>query len=343
MKALNLHAVGDLRFEEVTLPHRNKEEVTLRIKASGICGSDIPRIFSKGTYHFPTIPGHEFAGIVVDADESELLGRRVAVFPLMPCGHCASCQVGEYELCNQYDYYGSRRNGAFAEFLNVKKENLVIIPDTVPFELAALCEPASVALHALRRGNVKAMETVAIYGVGPIGLILANWAVLMGVSNIVMIARDNEKIMMAKKLGYAHAINCREINPVEYIQELTNGIGADVCIEGTGNSEPLNNCLMSCRKLGTVVCMGNPTGDIHLSQDAYWMILRKQLTLTGTWNSSFNELYNDWKDTIKAIDSEKLNLFPLITHRFVLADYKKAFKIIKDRTEYFCKIMFIDS
>ena len=93
MKALNLHAVGDLRYEDVPMPVRQAGEVLLKVHACGICGSDLPRVFTKGTYHFPTIPGHEFAGEIVEADDPSLVGRRAAVFPLLPCRKCEACQV----------------------------------------------------------------------------------------------------------------------------------------------------------------------------------------------------------------------------------------------------------
>lgn len=96
MKALNLHAINDLRYEEVTLSKRKPDEVTLKIKAAGICGSDISRIFKKGTYHFPIIPGHEFSGTVIDADNKLLINKRAAVFPLIPCGKCPS--TGEIRI-----------------------------------------------------------------------------------------------------------------------------------------------------------------------------------------------------------------------------------------------------
>ena len=266
MKALNLHAVNDLRYEDVNLPVKSKDEVTIKIKAVGICGSDIPRIFEKGTYHFPTIPGHEFSGVIVNAEDKGMLNKHVAVFPLVPCGECTFCQVGEYQLCDHYDYYGSRRDGGYAEYLNVKVGNLVFLPESLSFESAAMCEPASVALHALRRGGLKAMDTLAIWGVGPIGLLLAMWGRLMGARNIILVARDDVKVRFAQKLGFRNAINSQLIDPVEYIYKLSDGKGADLCIEGTGSSIPLSACLNSCKKLGTVVCMGNPSTHKELSK-----------------------------------------------------------------------------
>ena len=120
MKALNLHGIGDLRYEDAPMPMAGKDEALLKVRAVGICGSDVPRVFVKGTYNFPTIIGHEFAGEVVEADDKTLVGRGFAVFPLIPCGKCDACKDEAYAQCADYDYYGSRRNGAMAEYLAVK-------------------------------------------------------------------------------------------------------------------------------------------------------------------------------------------------------------------------------
>ena len=123
---------------------------------------------------------------------------------------------------------------------------------------------------------------------------------------------------------------------------MTDGRGADVCVEGTGHSQALSYCLTVCRKMGTVICMGNPGGDIGLSQNAYWAILRKQLHLVGTWNSSFSELYNDWKDTVEAMASKKIDVRGLITQKYDLKDFEQAFDDIRNPKEYTCKVMFIN-
>jgi len=120
MKSANLHAIGDLRYEEVKVPVCKEDEVFVKIKNCGICGSDIGRVLDHGTYHFPTIPGHEFSGQVIYDPEGNLEGKRVAIFPLLPCFSCDMCKEERYAQCRDYDYYGSRRNGAFAEYIAVR-------------------------------------------------------------------------------------------------------------------------------------------------------------------------------------------------------------------------------
>ena len=341
MMALNLHGVGDLRYEEVPCPDRKPGEVLLKIKAVGICGSDIPRVFTKGTYHFPTIIGHEFAGAIVEAEDSALVGRGASVFPLLPCGHCEACKQEQYARCSDYDYYGSRCDGAMAEYLAVKQENLCLLPKDVTYEEAAMSEPAAVALHAFRKSGVGQGETLLIYGIGTIGLIVAQWAKAAGVKNIILAARTDDKVEFAKKLGFPLAVNVKRENLCKLVQEVTNGLGADACIEGTGASEPWADCISLAKAGGRVVCLGNPLGGMSLSQDAYWKILRKELTLVGTWNSSFGSRENDWREAIKAMQDKRLDLRSLVTHKFALDEHQEAFSLMRERREMYCKVMFV--
>ena len=131
MKALRLHGINDLRVEDIPAPKPAADEVLLKVLAAGICGSDLPRVFSKGAYHYPIILGHEFAGEITEAGEGvdpSLVGKMAAVFPLLPCFTCKACKEGHYASCANYDYYGSRRDGAFAEYIAVKVWNLVLVP-----------------------------------------------------------------------------------------------------------------------------------------------------------------------------------------------------------------------
>ena len=341
MKALVLHKIGDLRYEDIPLPQRKTDEVIVTIKAAGICGSDVPRVFTKGTYHFPTVPGHEFAGVITDAEDETLIGKKVAIFPLIPCQRCEFCEIGKYELCNNYDYYGSRRDGGFSEQLNVKLRNLIFLPDDMDLSLAALAEPAAVALHAIRLTGIKGLDTIAIWGLGPIGLLCAMWARAFG-ARVIGIARDEQKLAFAKSLGFIDLINSEKVDVVETIKGLTREKGVDCCIEGTGASEPLGQALLACKAERTVLVMGNPQGNIELSQQQYWAILRKQLHVHGTWNSSHNQHIDDWQTAIKGLYNNTIDGKSLITHRYDFSEYQVAFNKLREKQEYVCKVMFIN-
>ena len=197
MKAYVLHNVNDLRYEDVPMPNCPGGWVVVQVKASGICSSDIDRVFSKGTYHFPTIPGHEFSGVVhkvSSTDDEYLLGKRVGVFPLIPCKKCSQCKNKHYEMCSNYDYLGSRRDGGFAEYVAVPVWNLIEIPDTISFEEAAMLEPLSVGLHAIKLSNIQEQDTVAIIGTGMIGITAAQWAQKFTGNNVVVLGRSERTI-----------------------------------------------------------------------------------------------------------------------------------------------------
>ena len=175
-----------------------------------------------------------------------------------------------------------------SEFLAVKKKNLVFMPAGVSYREAAMSEPAAVAHHAFKKSGIGMGDTLVSFGVGPIGLILAGWARDAGAEHIILVARSEARTSFAHQLGFLQATDSTEVDVKSYILEQTDGRGADACIEGTGSSAALELCLQCTRNFGRVVTMGNPGGDMALSQQAYWQILRRELSLVGTWNSSFS-------------------------------------------------------
>ncbi len=327
MNAAVLHAVGDLRYEQVPVPEVHEGEVLMKVMAAGVCGSDLPRIYEKGTYHFPTIPGHEFAGKIV-AGDPELVGRRAAVFPLLPCRKCSSCEVGEYANCKNYDYYGSRRDGGFAEYIAVDKRNLILTPDTLSYACASLCEPGAVARAAIRRLGVELGDLVVIWGAGPIGLIAAQWARHAGAGCVRVVDISPEKLAFAAKFGFE-----------QYDREKDGP--CDCALEGTGASAALCDAISSLKAHGRIVLMGNPARDMTIKQSVYSQLLRKEITLRGTWNSSYNQVINDWTATVDAMASGAIKYEELITHRFPLADCNRAFEMMRDRKEFYTKVTFI--
>jgi L-iditol 2-dehydrogenase len=342
MMACNLHGIGDLRYEKVPVPDIADDEVLLEVKAAGICGSDIPRVFEKGTYHFPTIPGHEFAGVIaaVNRGDEALMGKRAAVFPLIPCGKCEACQIGEYPQCSDYDYYGSRRDGGFAEYAAVKKWNLVFVPDSIPLEHAAMCEPCAVAIHALSRVGVSLGDTVVIFGAGTIGLLAAQIARGWGAGEVILADVDAEKLAFAGKLGFSRTVNTLDTDPSEYIRSINSGRGADIALEAAGVSPAVEGCLESVKTAGKVVLMGNPAKDMNISQKAYWEILRKQLLLKGTWNSGYNDAHNDWRLALRCMERGIFDLSGMISRTFGLAECGRAFEMARLRKEFYVKLMF---
>lgn len=344
MKACVLKAVGQLVCEDVPTPTPKAGEVLLKIKASGICGSDIARIFVKGTYKFPTIPGHEFSGQVVETGEgvdSSLMGKKAAVFPLLPCRHCDMCEVGEYASCRNYNYFGSRCDGGFAEYIAVPVWNLVLSDKDLSYEEMAMAEPASVSLHALTRAGVELGDSVAIFGAGAIGLMLAELARAWGADKIFLLDIDPSKIDFAKSVGFAYALNNGQADWQKKLMDETGGRGVDIAVEGAGVSPALAGALRVAKPQGKVVLMGNPLGDMTLSQKDYWEILRKQLAVLGTWNSSYTQKKNDWKIAMNTMASGKMDVKKFITHKIKLDDASRALEMIRDKTEFSNRVMFV--
>lgn len=344
MKAYVLNAVGQLDYTDVPKPELEPGQVLVEVKAAGICGSDIPRIFTNGTYHFPTIPGHEFAGVVRSAHDVEtahLIGKRVGVFPLIPCMSCVSCKNKQYEMCMHYDYLGSRSDGGFAEFVAVPVRNLILLPDEISYEAAAMLEPACVGIHALQGIDMSRVESAAIFGPGTIGLLMAQWLQILGVENIHLVGTNRQQGELARELGFSCFYNGKEVDAVEEILRETNNEGTDLAIECVGESSVLKDCLDVTRRGGEVVLVGNPHGDLCLERDVYWKILRKQLRLKGTWNSSFvpEDAEDDWTRTLLAMKEGKLFPEKQITHKLSFDELHKGLDIMKNKTEFYNKVI----
>lgn len=340
MKALNLHGIGDLVYEDVITPEPKEGEVLLKVRACGICSSDEDRVLRTGTYHFPTIPGHEFSGEIVKTgagvDES-YLGKKASVFPLLPCGQCSACKSGEYAMCSDYKYFGSRNDGGFAEYLAVPVWNLVLLDETVDYKVGALMEPAAVALHAVRMGEVKEGQMVAVIGTGTIGILIGAFCQVYG-AEVFICGRRKESLENIQNLGF-HTIDISELS--EKVNEITGKERMDVVFEAVGSNEAMKSAILSTRNAGIVVAVGNPNGDFQLERDVYWKILRWQLQIRGTWNSDYNENKNDWKLVAKMMSEHKFPFEKLITQTYNLEEHKKAFEHLVDKTHSKTKLMFV--
>lgn len=343
MKAYVLEDIGRLTYKEMPVPQLRQDEVLVEVICAGICGSDIPRIFQTGTYHFPTIPGHEFAGIVrqAGAEENEcLVGRRVGVFPLIPCMKCEQCRKKAYEMCQTYNYLGSRTDGGFAEYVTVPVWNLIELPEEVSFEDAAMLEPTCVALHAVRQADMGNVASAAVYGCGTIGTLIIQWLAAMGIRRLYAIGTRKEQQELLSGIANGTFCNCHDQNPVDFIGQQTDGAGADIVFECVGVKESVNNSIASARAGGQIVFVGNPAGDMELDKQVYWKILRRQLTIYGTWNSSFTgEGDDEWHTAVKAVQTGKIKPSVQITHRFPFDSLADGLAAMKDKAIYTNKVM----
>lgn len=345
MKAYVLYNPNDIRYEEKNIPDISSKEVLIEVKTVGICGSDIPRIFQTGAHVHPLIPGHEFSGMVValgeDVDE-KWLGKRVGIFPLIPCGECGPCRNQQYEMCRNYSYLGSRRDGGFAEYVAVPQENLLELPDEVSYEAAAMLEPMAVAIHAMRGIGVKTLDLVAICGMGTIGLLLLMFLKEMGVEKLYVIGNKDAQKKNAILLDVCEEDFCdtRRDVPEDWLMEKTDGRGVNVFFECVGKNETVLQAVNMTAPGGKIMLVGNPYSDMQLEKAVYWKILRNQLTIKGTWNSSFiHEAADDWHYVLQRLKEKSVNPEKLISHKFSLENLEKGLSIMRDKTEDYVKII----
>lgn len=343
MKAYVLEDIVKLEYKDVDLPEIAEDEALVEIKATGICASDIPRIFETGTYTFPTIPGHEFSGVVrAVKGNSKWLNKRVGVFPLIPCKRCQQCLEKKYEMCKQYSYLGSRTDGGFAEYVKVPIWNLIELPENITYEKAAMIEPAAVALHAIRKLDIQMINNAVVYGAGTIGLLCGMWLRKLGVENVMIVAKHPTQKEFAKKMGFNNVCGIYDVDPVEWILNFTDNKGAQVVFECVGSNESIINSILSAQPCGKIVVVGNPKEDTEIPKNAYWQILRKQLEIVGSWNSTFDHIESDdWHITLRGIEDGTLPVHKLITHKILFENLNQGLIILKEKKEYAVKIMAI--
>ncbi len=358
MKAWVLHEIGRLALEEVPVPEPGPGEVLVAVKAAGICGSDIPRIYRTGAHRHPLIPGHEFSGEVAGlgkGTDKGWLGQRVGVFPLIPCRSCSPCRRKQYEMCRNYGYLGSRQDGGFAEYVAVPEWNLIRLPQQVGFEEAAMLEPMAVAVHGMRRilpgdgamaatseGGEARSYKIAVCGLGTIGLLLLMFLKEAGFREIYVIGNKDFQKKMALKLGVAEEFYCdsRKQDQHSWLMERTGGAGVDCYFECVGKSETYGLAVDGTAPAGKVVLVGNPYSDMELKKEVYWKILRNQLTVFGTWNSSFTqEDRDDWHYVLKRLAQGNIDPGGMISHRFLLEELERGLRLMRDKTEDYVKVM----
>jgi L-iditol 2-dehydrogenase len=336
MLAAVMYSPGDIRLEDVPKPPPKAGEVLLRIAAVGVCGSDIPRMLVKGAHRMPIICGHEFSGHIVEAGdgvEGFVQGDLVGVAPLIPCNACVQCKTGNFSRCLDYDYFGSRRDGAYAEYVSVPAGNLLKAPHGMDSRAAAMIDPASIALHAIWKSPPIAGQRGGVIGCGPIGLFAIQWMKLMGCRDVVAIDVAEEKLAQAREAGASHTYLVTDATPAE--------IKCDLIVEAAGHTSSINMATRLAAPGGHVVFIGIPAADVILDNRTFQYFLRQEISLHGAWNS-FGAPYpgKQWTVTLDNLASGKLRWDFMITHELGLKELPGMFQKIKDKSVFFSKVMF---
>jgi L-iditol 2-dehydrogenase len=292
MKALLLSQYKQLDVKEMPDPMPAPDEVLIRVKACGICGSDVHGFDgSSGRRIPPIVMGHEAAGTIV-ATGNEVTdlkeGDRVTFDSTISCGRCHFCRRGQINLCDNREVLGVscgdyRRMGAFAEYVAVPRRICYRLPDSLPFENAAMIEAISVAVHAVEITPVALNDTAVVVGAGMIGLLTLQAAKLAGCGRIISVDVDQTRLASAKSLGATDTILAKDTDVPKQVRELTDGLGADLAFECVGSTPTVASSIESVRKGGTVTLIGNIAPRVEIPLQS---VVTRQIRLQGSCASS---------------------------------------------------------
>ncbi|MBY3064585.1 MULTISPECIES: galactitol-1-phosphate 5-dehydrogenase [Rhizobium] len=336
MRAAVMYSPGDIRLEDIAKPELKPGHVMLRVAAVGVCGSDIPRMLIKGAHKVPIVCGHEFSGHITEVGEGVEgyeVGELMGVPPMLPCYKCDQCMTGNFSRCRDYDYFGSRRDGAYTEFVAVPVGNLLRAPEGMDPRATAMIDPASIALHAIWKAPPTAGQRGAVIGCGPIGLFAIQWMKLMGCTEVIAIDISEEKLAQAREAGADQTFLVTDQIPAN--------LKCDIIVEAAGHNSSINVAAKLAAPGGHVVFIGIPVGDITLENKTFQHFLRQEVSLRGAWNS-FGAPYpgKQWTVTLDSLASGRLKWEFMITHELGLEALPGMFEKIKNKSEFFSKIMF---
>ena len=327
MKALLLEQYMQLGYQEVPEPTISPDDVLIRVKACGICGSDVHGLDgSTGRRIPPIVMGHEAAGVIEEVGANVkgwAAGDRVTFDSTVSCGQCYFCARGEINLCDNRQVLGVscgefRRHGAFAELVSVPARILYRLPDSLGFAEAAMIEAVSIAVHAVNITPKSLGDTAVVVGSGMIGLLTIQAAKAAGFARVFAVDLDDNKLAVALRLGADAAFNPKTVDVPKAIQDLTNGRGADVALEAVGAAAPIKTAIMSVKKGGTVTLIGNIAPNIELPLQA---VVTRQIRLQGSCASS-----GEYPACIELLASGAIKVDEMISARVPLADGADWFK-----------------
>lgn len=322
-----------IQIAEIPVPKiSSPDEVLIRVKAVGICGSDVHIYEWVGgvehlTKNIPMVLGHEFSGELAEVGSQVFgfrPGDRVTSETGLTCGRCIYCLTGKPSLCDQrlgLGRIGIEKKGAMTDYVVSQVSLLHKIPDGVSYEEAAMSEPMAVALNALEQVKIFLSDPVVVLGAGPIALTIAQGAKAAGASPLVMtgLTQDRERLIIAKSLGVDETIDVQKEDPVEKVKAMTNGLGAAIAFEVSGSVKAFNQGLDMLRKGGDLIAVGIYPEDIAV--DASRKLVREMKAIRGVFGGS----RLSWDRSLNLMASGQIKLAPLITHRLPITKAEEGF------------------
>lgn len=340
MKAAVFTGPYNFEITERQNPVPGKNEVLIRIRAVGICGSDLHPYMGDGIDRREPgiIMGHEAAGDVVEVGENVTKwkpGDRVAINPQINCEECVQCKKGLPHLCDHSLLIGSSMrgflDGAMCEYLVMHEKQLYHLPDEVSYDYGTFLDPLGNAIHLINRGGVKLGDKVVVMGVGTIGLLAVQTAKLAGAVKVIAVDLSEYKLGIAKELGADVCLKSDSPDFMDRIKEETDGIGPDVVVEAVGISVTYNLALNMCRKRGTVIALGftKPQLDLAIQQ-----IIYKELNVLGSTGYA-----DECGTTLEYMRKNMVNLEKVITHRLPLEKVKQGFDLLCEKDSKAIKVI----
>lgn len=333
---------------EVKDPTIGESDVLVEVCATGICGSDVPRVWKNGAHNYPIILGHEFSGIVKEIGKDVKnfeVGDHVVGIPLIPCFECEDCKNGNYSLCKNYSFVGSRRDGSMAELISLPENNLLKIDKNIPLESAAFFEPSTVALHGIQLVDYKPDGPVLILGGGNIGAFTIQWLKVLGAEKIVVVGRNKERLQNCTKYGATDIVSTLDEDYLDQLNKLSNNRGYSFVFEAAGSTDLMHLSFQMVANKGTICMIGTPTQEMSFTVKEWEQINRKEMRVTGSW-MSYSKPWpgKEWFDTVERMKDGSIKVYPeMIYKKFPLKDIDKAFDLYKDDKKPGGKVLIISN
>jgi len=317
MKALMIEKPKTISLKDVPYPRLNEDEVIVKVKKSGVCGTDL-NIY-KGDYNinYPIIPGHEFSGIVDKLGknvEGIKEGDRVAVDPSYSCGKCKFCLANRKNLCIDFGGIGTTQPGGMAEYVSVPKEKIFILPDFMSYTEAAFVEPVACVLNALSRLKVKIGDKILLFGVGSMGLQLLQGLVHAGASELIVVDKSSHKLKLAKELGATEGVLS------EHVEEKLSNRKFDIAIDATGNTSVIQQIFQFMDGGAKFLQFGVTSPESYININPF-DVYNQEWSIMGSMS-----LNNKFLPAFNWIKEERINLSPLVTSEVSLEESIRFFE-----------------
>ncbi|MGI6037224.1 MAG: zinc-binding alcohol dehydrogenase family protein [Limnochordia bacterium] len=335
MKAIVLVEPGQFRIEERPVPEAGPGEALIKVRAAGICGSDLHGYRGSQPFMtFPRVMGHEFSGEIAafgpGYEGPFKVGDAVVVDPVVNCGHCYACRTGNHNVCRTVEVLGVHRDGAFTEYLAVRTDRIHRMPEGMDFVTAALVEPLSIGAEANRRAATRDGDRVAIIGAGPIGLVSLLIAKTMD-TQVIITDMVPSRLELAKQLGADRVVNVAEEDPVEAVMEFTDNEGASAVIEAVGLEATIRQSIEMVAPSGRIAMLGLSKGDLKLPASE---LIKKGVDFHG---SRLN--CNQFPVVLELLEQGKFDPTPLISKEYHFTEMEKAMEDFDKHPDQVTKVI----